>query len=743
MPVLRDRILEYFQVESPHPLKLRDLAKAMRISDEDYGQLRRMMRQLEQEGSVVRLRNNRYGPPDKLNLAVGRLSVNPSGGFGFVSRETGGEDVFVGSREMAMALHGDRVVVRLYGHRGPKRQQEGQVIRVLERSLKTVVGVYRKEKRFGYVAPDDSRLTRDIYVADEEARGAGSGQKVVVKIEDWTSEHLNPEGRIVEVLGDPDSPGMDILSIIKEHDLPLDFPDHILHLSESLSGRIPEEEIRLRRDLREMTCFTIDPPDAKDFDDAVSLDGNEDGTILLGVHIADVSHYVREGAALDHEARVRGTSVYLVDRVIPMLPERLSNELCSLIPGEDRLAISVLADMDAEGNLLDYRLVESVIRSAARLTYDQVQSLLDGDGDNGASLHADRLRGMEALRRKLTGMRMGRGAIDFDLPEAKVLLDPEGNPLDVQRYERKNSHRLIEEFMILANEIVARHMNERGIPVLYRVHDQPDRTKLEEFAELAESFGYRFPLKDIVKPLQISRFLNSIAGKRVSDVINDMLLRSMKKALYTPKNIGHFGLASPYYTHFTSPIRRYPDLLLHRILREDLRGELSETRKEVLNQKLPPLGDLSTEREMIAEDAERNSVKVKQVQFMETRLGDELEGLVVGVRPTGMFVRIGEYLIDGFVRVSSMEDDYYLFDERMRSLMGQRTGRVFRLGDPVRVRVVRAVRKLRQIDLMLIENDEDASGKVRGKRGVRGRGRKYGNGKRTRRRIGPGSRIQN
>ena len=728
MPVLRDRILAYFQAESPHPLKLRDLAKALGISDEDYGDLRRLMRQMEHEGAVVRLRNNRYGPPDRMNLAVGRLSVNP-GGFGFVSREAGGEGVFIGAQDMGTALHGDRVVVRLYGHRGPRRQQEGQVIRVLERSLKTVVGVYRQDRRFGYVEPDDRRITRDIYVAPEDTLGAEPGQKVVVKIEAWASEHLNPEGRVVEVLGAPDAPGMDILSIIKEYELPLAFPDHVLRQADAIPDAIPDEDLRGRMDLRETVCFTIDPDDAKDFDDAVSLDLQDDGTHLLGVHIADVSHYVREGAPLDHEARVRGTSVYLVDRVIPMLPERLSNVLCSLRPGEDRLTMSVLARLDPAGDLLDYRVAESVIRSAARLTYEQVQAVLDGAGEQGggeAGRFRDRLAAMEALRRRLTAGRIARGALDFDLPEAKVILDAKGVPLDVRRYERLNSHRLIEEFMLLANEVVARHLQDRGIPTLYRVHDQPDRAKLEEFADMAESFGYRFPVKDVTSPTQITRFLESIHGKRAAGVINEMLLRSMKKALYTPDNIGHFGLACACYTHFTSPIRRYPDLIVHRILREALRGEMSGGRKEALSERLPAVGEQATKREMIAEDAERDSVKVKQVQFMEGRVGDEFDGLIVGVRPMGMFVQIGDYLIDGLVRVSTIGDDYYIFDERMHALIGERTGRAFRLGDRVRVQVVRADRALRQVDLLLLGHEGD---EIK----VEGEGRRAKGGRRSRR----------
>ena len=726
MPILRDRVLDWFRTESSHPLKLRDLAKALRVSRDEHSHLRELMRQLEQEGAVVRLRNNRYGPPDRLNLAVGRLSVNPRG-FGFISRETGGEDVFVGAQDMGTALHGDRVVVRLHGHVGPRRQQEGKIIRVLERSLKTVVGIYHQDRRFGYVEPDNKRLTRDVYVAPEDAGDAEPGQKVVVELEAWTSEHLNPEGRIVEVLGDPEAPGVDILSIIKEYELPLNFPDRVLKEAEAIPGRIRDDQMAGRADLRGATCFTIDPEDAKDFDDAVSLEPQEDGTLILGVHISDVSHYVREGTPLDKEACLRGTSVYLVDRVIPMLPHRLSNDLCSLRPGEDRLSMSVLARLDEDGGLLEGRIVESVVRSSGRLTYDQVQEVLDGMGREMRAIpaaHEGRLLGMGAVARRLRARRQERGALDFDLAEAKVVLDSRGAPVDVRRCDRSDSHRLIEEFMLLANEVVARELHQRGVPFLYRVHDKPDRAKLEEFADLAESFGYRFPIKDSIHPLLISRFLDSIRGRPVSGVINEMLLRSMKKALYTPGNIGHFGLACDLYTHFTSPIRRYPDLLVHRILREALRGEMTEQRREDLHQRLSAIGEVASEREVNAEDAERESVKVKQIQFMEGRLGEEFDGLVVGIRPTGMFVQIEQHLIDGFIRVSAIEDDYYLFEERMHALIGQHSGGAFRLGDRMRVRVVRVDRDLREIDLLMVEAGGGEEGAGVGGPGRRGTNRK-------------------
>ena len=707
MSISRDRVLAYVRQGAGRPLKIRELARALRVPEVDYRGFRRLVRQLEREGALVRLRNGRYGPPDRLNLTVGRLSVNPEG-FGFVTRDAATDpDIFIGTTGLGAALHGDRVVVRV-SRRGRGRT-EGEVVRVLERAVKSVVGTYRTDGRFSFVKPDDPRLTRDVTIPPEGAGGAKEGQKVVVRIEAWPVGHTHPEGRIVEILGDPDDPGIDTLAIVKAFNLPVEFPPHVRSAADEISGTIPEAELQTRLDLRDLPCITIDPEDARDYDDAVSLEVLDGGTCRLGVHIADVSYYVREGTPLDAEALTRGTSVYLPDRVIPMLPERLSNEICTLRPDGDRLTISVLIRLDADGCPLDSEVVETVVRSRARFSYVEVQKVLDGDWRElspPARRHADMLLQMEALRQRLTEHRLNRGAIDFEIPEPRIILDEDGKPVDIQKEVRLNSHRLIEEFMLLANQAVAEQMERRGVPILYRVHARPDGAQLAEFARIAAAFGYRLPDLNRIGPADIQELLFNFREKRVGTILTGVLLRAMKKAVYTPHNIGHFGLACTSYTHFTSPIRRYPDLLTHRLVREAISGKITEERKAALRERLPTLGDLATGREISAQGAERDAVKVKQIRFLEDRIGERFKATVVNVRPIGFFARLDDYLIDGLVRVGSLEDDYYTCQEI--ALVGERTGRTFRVGDPVVVELVGASRELRRLDFLLAEGGTTA-----------------------------------
>jgi len=713
MPPTRSQIISYIQSEADRPLRIRDLARELHVKDSSYGAFRRQVRELERDGAVVRLRGNRYAAPASQNLAPGRLTVNPDG-FGFVSMDEG-PDVFIPGRALADALHGDRVLIRVTTRAGTRAQSEGEVVRVLERSLVSVVGTYRS--RDSLVEPDDPRLIRKIRIPSDEVAGAGEGQKVVARITEWIQGQRNPLGQVVEILGDPGDPGVDILSIIREFGLPDRFPTHVQEQAESISGASAiADDLQRRTDLRNICCFTIDPDDARDHDDAVSLQLNDDGTYRLGVHIADVSHFIPEGSPLDHEAMSRGTSVYLVDRVIPMLPERLSADLCSLLPDQDRLCLTVFIRLGPDGEELDSEMCESVIRSRARLTYGQVEAVLKGTAyedtsadETGASPFRDTLRTMEILRRDLTRRRVDRGALDFDIPEAKVVLDSAGIPIDVQRQERLDSHRLIEEFMLLANRTVAQQMEKMEIPILYRVHDRPDAERLNEFAQKASAFGFRFPKTDRIQPHQIRRFLEELHGTRQGDVLSAFLLRSMKRAVYSPTNLGHFGLAFDSYAHFTSPIRRYPDLLLHRQVRERLQGGVSPQRITQLRERLPHIGDLASHRERVAQQAEWDSIKLKQIEFLEKRIGDVFDGTVVGVRPIGLFVRLDEILIDGLVHVSRMDDDYYVFHEYGDVLTGERTGRSFRMGDAVEVQLVSVDRHLRRIDFIVIGDGSDAS----------------------------------
>lgn len=721
MQPLRERILEYMGHEAYRPLKPKDIAKVLGISQIEYGSFRRTLRELAREGRIIKIKKGRYGVPVKLNLSVGRISMTSSG-FGFVVQESGGPDIYVPASNTGVALHGDKVIARLLRKGSRKDSPEGEIIRVIERSARSVVGTYHHGKHFGYVEPDDSRITRDIYVANEDSMDAIEGQKVVTLIEEWKSGHLNPEGRITEVLGFPNESGIDILSVIKSYDLPISFPADAVGEAERIPFQVPPEELERRSDFRNIVCFTIDPEDAKDFDDAVSLQINDRDNYLLGVHIADVSYYVREGSLLDQEALVRGTSVYLVDRVLPMLPERLSNEICSLKPDQDRLTMSVIAEIDQSGNVLGYEIVDSVIRSSARLTYEQVQSIIDKRGDELSS-EIDGLRDciimMHQLSNVLTEKRVKRGAIDFDLPEAKVLLNENGIPIDIRPRKRLQSHRLIEEFMLIANEIVATHVYNLGLPFLYRVHDIPDLLKLKEFGEFVGSLGYTFNLKGQVKPSNIQRFLKQLEGQQEEWLINEFLLRSMKRALYTPDNIGHFGLACEFYTHFTSPIRRYPDLLVHRILREIASQRMTQERQEILKEKLPRVGEIASERERVADEAEWESVKIKQIQFMEDKLGDTYWGIISGVRSFGFFVELEDSLIEGLVHVSQLYDDYYIFDDRRHALIGEHTRKVYRMGDRIHVRVVKVDRNLKRVDFLPIQNGKKPA--TSGKRSRRGR----------------------
>ena len=710
MPISRDRVLAYVRQEAGRPLKIRELARALRVPEIDYRGFRRLVRQLEREGALVRLRNGRYGPPDRLNLTVGRLSVNPEG-FGFVTRDAAGPDIFIGATGLGAALHGDRVVVRVSRRGGQRSLPEGEVVRVLERTVESVVGTYRTDGHFGFVAPDDPRLTRDVAILPEDAGGAKEGQKVVARIEAWPTGRTHPEGRIVEILGDADDPGIDTLAIVKAFNLPVEFPPHVRSAADEISGTIPEAELKTRLDLRTLPCITIDPEDARDYDDAVSLEVLDDGTYRLGVHIADVSYYVREGTPLDAEALTRGTSVYLPDRVIPMLPERLSNEICSLSPDGDRLTLSVLIHLNAEGCPLDSEVTEAVVRSQARFSYGEVQKVLNGDSRElspPAHRHADMLLQMEVLRQRLTERRLNRGAIDFSIPEPRILLDEDGKPVDIQKEMRLNSHRLIEEFMLLANQAVAEQMERRGVPILYRVHARPDGEKLAEFARIAAAFGYRLPNIGRIGPADIQELLGHLLEKPAGTILNGVLLRAMKKAVYSPHNIGHFGLACTSYTHFTSPIRRYPDLLTHRWVKEAISGKITEECKAQLRERLPTLGDLATRREITAQEAERDAVKVKQIRFLEDRLGERFKATVVNVRPIGFFAQLDDYLIDGLVRVSSLEDDYYTCQEMACALVGERTGKTFRVGDPVVVELVGASRELRRLDFLLAEGGTPA-----------------------------------
>ncbi|MGM0471918.1 MAG: ribonuclease R [Bacillota bacterium] len=703
----RQKILDFMQNKAYKPLTAKELLSAFEIPQDEENQFLELLDRMEEDGAIVRTRRDRYGIPERMNLVVGRLERH-SKGFGFLlPDDIEKDDVYISAADINGAMHNDRIIVRIKGQQSGKKLS-GEVIRILERANKTIVGDFEASQNFGFIVPDDSHIYYDIFVPKREVNGAKQGQKVVVEITRWPEERRNPEGKIIEILGDRGEPGVDIEAIIRKFDLPKEFPDEVKEHVAKIPERIPDSELKRRRNLRDLKMVTIDGEDAKDFDDAVSIEELDDNKVRLGVHIADVAYYVREDSILDMEARERATSIYLVDRVIPMLPEKLSNNLCSLRSNEDRLAMTVLMTYDlTTGELVEHEFAESVIEVDHRLTYNQVKKMLvDQDEDLIAEYDdfIDQLRLMEDLCRKLRDKRFNDGSLDFDFPESEIILDDDGRPVDIVRVERSIAEKLIEEFMIAANEVVAEEMYWREVPFIYRVHETPDQTDLESLNEFIHNFGYHIKgVSNQIHPKSLQEILEKVGNQPEERIINTVLLRSMKQAHYATENIGHFGLASEYYTHFTSPIRRYPDLMIHRILKEVINhGVLESNRRQNLEEKLPELTDHSSIRERKAEDAEYESKDLKKVEFMEGREGEVYEGIISGMMSFGFFVELPN-LIEGLVHVSNLTDDYYIYHEDKQAYIGERTNNIYRLGDQVKVKVDRVNLADKQIDLLLVD----------------------------------------
>jgi ribonuclease R len=688
---LERRIVEHLGERAKRPLKLKEIARGLAVGDDGYQALKATLARLTDEGAIYRIKGQRYALPEQINLVVGRLD-GTRGGAGFVvpERRLPGPDIFVPSHRLAGARHGDRVVARTE-HRRRSGNPEGQVIRVLERARTKIVGTLQHGKHFGFVRPDNPRLRFDVFVAGEHLQDAGEGQKVVATIDDWGDGTKSPEGRITEVLGDADTPGVDILSIIMGHGLDTEFPADVESAATEITVDL-ELEAGRRLDLRDRAAFTIDPADAKDFDDALSVRQLDDDLYEIGIHIADVSYYVAMNSDIDEEAYERATSIYLVDRVIPMLPERLSNDLCSLVPNKDRLTYSVIATVDGEANVRDYKIAETVIRP-------EVEE------------HKEILWELQTLRRLakvLRNRRAERGSLDFDLPEAAVELDEDGFPININEKVRLDSMRLIEEFMLLANEIVARHASEHKIPFIYRVHERPSPEKVERIRRFAAVCGCLLTGSGSeIEPRHLAKLLSDVRGRPEEELINSVVLTSMMRASYQVENSGHFGLAAGHYGHFTSPIRRYPDLVAHRVLKRHEAGERwkDPEHRDTLVARLERTAEHASLRERVADDAERDSIDLKKVEFMERHIGDEFSGCISRVRSFGFFVRLDDYFVDGLVHVSGLDDDYYEFNEDHYALLGQNTGRRFRLADPVRVSVEAVNKDARQIDFALIERE--------------------------------------
>ncbi len=703
---VKEKLLEFMYEKAYSPMLEEELMNIFDISKKEKEDFSNLLDDMVKEGVVIRTRKKRYGATERMGLIIGRLQVHQRG-YGFIiSDRPEIEDAFVPANFMNGAMNNDRVIARVSEVNSETKKSEGEIIRILERANKEIVGIYEDSRNFGFVVPDDPRINSDIFIPKSEMNNAKEGYKVVCEITKWPESRRNPEGRIVEVIGHKDDVGTDILSIMKKYKLTPDFSQNIKAEVNKISNEVEEEEKLNRVDLRDIPMVTIDGADAKDLDDAISLERLSNGNYKLGVHIADVTHYVREGMALDKEAIERGTSVYLVDRVIPMLPPELSNGICSLNPQVDRLTLSIFMEIDNNGKVVDHKIVEGLININERMVYEDVSDVLEKDDKDLKEKYSNLVsmfKMMKDLCLILRKRRENRGAIDFDFPEAKVILDENGKPVDIKKYDRRIANRIIEEFMLVCNETVAENFYWQNTPFVYRVHEDPSLEKLEDFNKFIHNFGYHLKgLNSEVHPKALQELLEKISGTKEERVINTLMLRSLKKARYAGENLGHFGLAAQYYCHFTSPIRRYPDLQIHRIIKESINGKLNNKRLQQLSSIVPNTAEQSSDRERVADEAERETVDLKKSEYMTERIGEVYEGIVSGVTSFGMFVEL-DNTIEGLVRLSSLVDDYYIYDSENHILMGERTKKQYRMGDIVNIKVSRVDIAKREIDFVLSE----------------------------------------
>ena len=683
------------------PMKLKEMAMLLQIPQENRSELKAVLDALILEGKAEVTSKGKYRRATAKTV-TGVFNAHPRG-FGFVEVEGREEDVFIAEENVGGALHQDTVQVLLLPVSTGKRQ-EGRILRILEHGIHEVIGTYQKSRTYGFVLPDNPRITTDIFVSQEHSMGAVQGHKVLVELTSYGDEKHKPEGRVKEIIGHINDPGTDILSVVYQYELPNEFPEKVMRQAEKTPQEVHPADMEGRLDLRDVQMVTIDGEDAKDLDDAVSLTVDENG-YHLGVHIADVANYVQEKSALDREAYVRGTSVYLADRVIPMLPHRLSNGICSLNAGMDRLAMSCLMDIDEKGNIVSHQIAETVIRVNRRMSYTEVKKILE-DQDEGLRAACGAITPMLDEMRRLSALlrekRKKRGAIDFDFPEAKVILDEKGVPTEIRAYEQNTATRLIEDFMLAANETVAEDFYWQQVPFLYRTHETPEGDKIRALAAFIANFGYGIRgVSEEIHPKELQKLLARIAGTPEEPMISRMALRSMKQAAYTTTCSGHFGLAAKYYCHFTSPIRRYPDLQIHRIIKEVLRGRMKEDRISHYTELLPAVAEHCSKTERRADEAERDTVKMKKAEYMKQHIGEEYDAVISGITSFGIYAELPN-TVEGLIHVSRMYDDRYYYKEETHEMYGIDTGRVFRLGDTIRIRVVDADKATKTVDFELV-----------------------------------------
>lgn len=702
----RKKVIEDLMHDKTYvPMKLKELAMLLGVSREQRHLLTEVLDELLREGKIEVSKRGKYQVARAV-LLTGTFRANPRG-FGFVEVE-GQEDIFIPEEGIRNAFHGDTVQVSVMP-KGNGRRKEGVIVRVLERGTKEIVGTYQQSRNFGFVVPDNQRFLKDIFIPIEYSRGAVNGHKVLVEITDYGSQEKKPEGKVKAIIGHINDPGTDILSLVYAYDLPYEFPEKVLNQAERLNRPIIPKDLEGRTDLRDLLMVTIDGEDAKDLDDAVSLT-MEGETYRLGVHIADVSNYVQENSALDREALERGTSVYLADRVIPMLPHALSNGICSLNAGVDRLALSCLMEFDSKGNMLGHQIVESVIRVDQRMSYSQVKRILTDRDEAERAAAGDvvpMLEKMAELAGILRKKRHQRGSIDFDFPEAKISLDENGHPIDIKPYERNVATKLIEDFMLIANETVAEDYHWQQVPFLYRTHETPDPEKVKGLKQFLSNFGYHIRTNsEEIHPKEIQKLLSRIEGSPEEDLISRLTLRSMKRAKYSTECIGHFGLAARYYCHFTSPIRRYPDLQIHRIIKDCLRGRMDDRRADHYEGLLPKVAEQSSDRERRAEEAERETLKLKKAEYMKAHIGEVFEGIISSITSWGIYVELPN-TVEGLIHVSRLYDDRYYYREDTFEMYGADTGKVYKLGQKIRIRVADADKESRTVDFELARGEDE------------------------------------
>lgn len=702
-------IEEFVGSKGYRSMSVKEMAMVLQVPSRDKKDFREVLDALAREGKISIDLKGKIKPLPA-DVKVGKYMATQRG-FGFVRVEGEDDDIFIPGSYTKSALDGDTVQVLVKKEGGEGKRREGQVLNILERGNSVLVGTYTRSRNFGFVTPDNQKFTKDIYVAKAESKGAVTGHKVVVEITDFGDEQRKPEGRVLEILGHVNDPGVDILSVIKAYGLPEEYPDDVMKQIENIPDEVEEKEKAGRADFRDLQTVTIDGEDAKDLDDAITI-SKEGNMYHLGVHIADVSQYVTEGSPLDKEALKRGTSIYLVDRVIPMIPHKLSNGICSLNQGVDRLTLSCMMDINEKGEIVKHKICESVINVTRRMSYTSVHKIIE-EKDEAERKEYEELIPMFELMYELADIlqarREKRGSIDFDFPEAKIILDEKGKPIDVKEYERTQANRIIEEFMLAANQTVAEEYFWNELPFVYRTHETPDMEKIQNLALFIENFGYTLKIKeDEIHPKEVQKLMRSIAGKPEEGLIGRLALRSMKQARYTTECEGHFGLALKYYCHFTSPIRRYPDLQIHRIIKENIHGGMKDKRIDHYQKLLPEVAEQTSALERRADDAEREVEKMKKAEYMEQFVGKDFEGTISGLTTWGMYVELPN-TIEGMIRVADIPGDYYYYDEDLHRMVGEQTGKVYKMGEPLRIIVAGVDKLTRTIDFVLYQEDEDGN----------------------------------